>query len=89
MQVDQNPQKIIDDAIYICMDNSKLKKYIEKELEKIADIVDAIYDKLEENGDDEVFETADSWLSNIKHLISYDETDLKVDFVAADTINIL
>ena len=33
------------------MENIKLKKFIEKELEKIADIVDGIYDKLEENGD--------------------------------------
>ena len=71
------------------MDNSKLKKYIEKEIEKIADIVDGIYDKIEENGDSEVFDSADVWLSGIKHLISYDETDLEVDSVAADTIDML
>lgn len=71
------------------MDNLKLKKFIEKELENIADIVDIIYDKIEENGDEELFETADVWLSGIKHLINYDETDLPVDFTAADTLIML
>ena len=71
------------------MDNSKLRKYIEKELEKIADVVDDIYDKVEELGDEEVFDSADIWLSGIKQLISYDDGDLVVDSTAADTIDML
>lgn len=71
------------------MDNLKLKRFIEKELEKIADIVDVIYDKLEENGDEDLFDTSDIWLSGIKHLINYDETDLTVDSTAADTLDML
>lgn len=71
------------------MDNSKLRKYIEKELEKIADIVDDIYDKIEELGDEEVFDSADIWLSGIKQLISYDDGELTVDSTAADTIDML
>ena len=71
------------------MDNVKLKKIIEKELEKIADIVDDIYDKLEETDDETLYDTADVWLSGIKHLINYDETDLIVDFTAADTLDML
>ena len=55
------------------MDNAKFKKFLEKELEKIADIVDDIYDKLEEVDDMEVFDSADEWLSGIKQLISYDD----------------
>jgi predicted transglutaminase-like cysteine proteinase len=68
------------------MDNAKFKKFLEKELEKIADIVDDIYDKLEEVDDMEVFDSADVWLSGIKQLISYDDGDLVVDSTAADTI---
>lgn len=68
------------------MDNTKFKKFLEKELEKIADIVDDIYDKLEEVDDMEVFDSADVWLSGIKQLISYDDGDLVVDSTAADTI---
>jgi len=68
------------------MDNAKFKKFLEKELEKIADIVDDIYDKLEEVHDMEVFDSADVWLSGIKQLISYDDGDLVVDSTAADTI---
>lgn len=71
------------------MDNTKFKKFLEKELEKIADIVDDIYDKLEEVDDMEVFDSADVWLSGIKQLISYDDGDLVVDSTAADTIIIL
>lgn len=71
------------------MDNTKLKKFIEKELEKIADIVDSIYDKLEESEEENLYDTADVWLSAIRHLINYDETDLNVDFTAADTIDML
>jgi predicted transglutaminase-like cysteine proteinase len=71
------------------MDNTKFKKFLEKELEKIADIVDDIYDKLEEVDDMEVFDSADVWLSGIKQLISYDDGDLVVDSTAADTIFIL
>ena len=68
------------------MDNAKFKKFLEKELEKIADIVDDIYDKLEDVDDMEVFDSADVWLSGIKQLISYDDGDLVVDSTAADTI---
>jgi len=71
------------------MDNAKFKKFLDKELEKIADIVDDIYDKLEEVDDMEVFDSADVWLSGIKQLISYDDGDLVVDSTAADTIVIL
>ena len=71
------------------MENIKLKKFIEKELEKIADIVDGIYDKLEENGDENLYDASDVWLSGIKHLINYDETDLVVDYTAADTLDML
>lgn len=71
------------------MDNLKLKRFIEKEIEKIADIVDVIYDKLEETDDEDLYDTSDVWLSGIKHLINYDETDLTVDFTAADTLDML
>jgi len=71
------------------MDNLKLKKTLEKELEKIADIVDGIYDKLEEVGDEEIYDSADIWLCGIKQLISYDDGDLVVDSTAADTIDML
>jgi predicted transglutaminase-like cysteine proteinase len=71
------------------MDNAKFKKFLDKELEKIADIVDDIYDKLEEVDDMEVYDSADIWLSGIKQLISYDDGDLVVDSTAADTILIL
>lgn len=71
------------------MDNSKLRKYLEKELEKIADIVDDMYDKLEEYNDEEVYDSADVWLAGIKQLISYDDGDLVVDSTAADTIDML
>lgn len=71
------------------MDNTKFKKFLEKELEKIADIVDEIYDKLEEMDDMEIYDSADVWLSGIKQLISYDDGDLIVDSTAADTIDIL
>lgn len=71
------------------MDNSKLRKYLEKELEKVADIVDDIYDKLEEYNDEEVYDSADIWLTGIKQLISYDDGDLVVDSTAADTIDML
>lgn len=71
------------------MDNAKFKKFLEKELEKIADIVDGIYDKLEEVDDMDIFDSADVWLSGIKQLISYDDGDLEVDSTAADTIDIL
>jgi len=71
------------------MDNAKFKKFLEKELEKIADIVDEIYDKLEEVDDMDIFDSADVWLSGIKQLISYDDGDLEVDSTAADTIDIL
>jgi|LakMenEpi03Aug12_release.lakeMendotaPanAssembly.Ray.scaffolds.fasta_scaffold2790231_1 succinate dehydrogenase flavin-adding protein (antitoxin of CptAB toxin-antitoxin module) len=71
------------------MDNLKLKRFIEKELETIADIVNGIYDKLEENGDENLYDVSDVWLSGIKHLINYDDTDLTVDYTAADTLDML
>jgi hypothetical protein len=71
------------------MDNPKFKKFLEKELEKIADIVDDIYDKLEEMDDIDLYDSADVWLSGIKQLISYDDGDLVVDSTAADTIILL
>lgn len=71
------------------MDNSKFKKFLEKELEKVADIVDGIYDKLEEVDDMDVYDSADVWLCGIKQLISYDDGDLVVDSTAADTLDIL
>jgi predicted transglutaminase-like cysteine proteinase len=71
------------------MDNPKFKKFLEKELEKIADIVDEIYDKLEEMDDMDIYDSADVWLSGIKQLISYDDGDLVVDSTAADTIILL
>jgi len=71
------------------MDNLKLKRFIEKELETIADIVNGIYDKLEENGDENLYDVSDVWLSGIKHLINYDDTDLTVDYTDADTLDML
>lgn len=71
------------------MDNLKLKRFIEKELETIADIVNGIYDKLEENGDENLYDVSDVWLSGIKHLINYDDADLTVDYTAADTLDML
>jgi hypothetical protein len=71
------------------MDNAKFKKFLEKELEKIADIVDEIYDKIEEMDDMDIYDSADVWLSGIKQLISYDDGDLVVDSTAADTIILL
>jgi hypothetical protein len=71
------------------MDNSKFRKFLEKELEKIADIVETVYDKLEEIGDEEIYDSADIWLCGIKQLISYDDGDLSVDSTAADTLDML
>jgi len=71
------------------MDNLKFKKFLEKELEKIADIVDCIYDKLEEVDDEEIYDSADVWLCGVKQLISYDAGDLIVDSTAADTLDML